>query len=156
MDVVQYMLFPLSSREESDRFVRDSMAESPDAPWRSIVRAIVHDGELAGLGGVVILRGEEEGEIWYLVRPDRWGRGIATEAARQLLVLGFRELGLHRVWATCLPENPASARVLEKIGMRREGFLVERLKIHGEWKSCFLYAILAREWGQTAQAASNA
>jgi RimJ/RimL family protein N-acetyltransferase len=55
-------------------------------------------------------------------------------------------MSLHRIWATCLPENPASARVLEKAGMRKEGFLVKNLKIHGEWKSSSLYAILAEEW----------
>ena len=60
-------------------------------------------------------------------------------------------MSLHRIWATCLPENPASARVLERAGMRKEGFLVKNLKIHGEWKSSFLYAILAEEWSESAQ-----
>ncbi len=147
MDVVQHMLFPVCSREESEKFVADSIAESPSEPWRSIVRAIeCPAGSLVGLCGVVILRGAEEGEIWYLVDPEFWGRGIATEAARRLLALGFGELGLHRIWATCLPENPASFRVLEKAGMRKEGFQVKNLKIHGAWKSSFLYAILAEEF----------
>jgi [ribosomal protein S5]-alanine N-acetyltransferase len=148
MDVVRHMLFSLCSREESEKFLRDALLESPADPWRSIVRAITLGplGDLVGLCGVVILRGAQDGEIWYLVQPESWGRGIATEAARRLLDLGFGELGLHRLWATCLPENPASARVLEKIGMRKEGFLVENLKIHGVWKSCFLYAMLAWEW----------
>jgi RimJ/RimL family protein N-acetyltransferase len=99
---------------------------------------------------VAILRGAEEGEIWYLVEPESWGKGIATEAAKHLLDFGFGELGLHRIWATCLPENPASARVLEKAGMRKEGFLVGNLKIHGVWKSSFLYAMLAEEWSRAS------
>jgi len=148
MDVVRHMLFPLCSREDSEKFLRDSMLESPSDPWRSIVRAIcLAPGEdLVGLCGVVILRGAEEGEIWYLVSPQHWGRGIAAQAAKLLLRFAFSELGLHRAWASCLPENPASVRVLEKAGMRKEGFLVENLKIHGVWKSSFLYAILADEW----------
>jgi len=148
MDVVRHMLLPLCSREESEKFLRDSLLESPSDPWRSIVRAISDcaSGSLVGLCGVVILRGAEEGEIWYLVNPECWGRGVATEAAKQLLALGFGELGLHRIWATCLPENPASARVLEKVGMRKEGFLLKNLKIHGVWKSSSLYAMLAEEW----------
>jgi RimJ/RimL family protein N-acetyltransferase len=60
-------------------------------------------------------------------------------------------MSLHRIWATCLPENPASACVLEKAGMRKEGFLVKNLKIQGEWKSSFLYAILAEEWSESAR-----
>jgi ribosomal-protein-alanine N-acetyltransferase len=148
MDVVRHMLLPLCSREESEKFLRDSLLESPSDPWRSIVRAVSDSlrGDLVGLCGVVILRGAEEGEIWYLVAPESWGKGIATEAAKRLLDFGFGELGLHRIWATCLPENPASARVLEKVGMRKEGFLVKNLKIHGVWKSSFLYAMLAEEW----------
>jgi RimJ/RimL family protein N-acetyltransferase len=101
---------------------------------------------LVGLCGLVILRGAADGEIWYLVSPGWWGRGIATQAATQLLQLGFAEMHLHRIWATCLPENPASRRVLEKAGMRQEGFLVKNLKIHGVWRSSFLYAILDEEW----------
>jgi [ribosomal protein S5]-alanine N-acetyltransferase len=152
MDVVRHMLLPLCSREESEKFLRDSLLESPTDPWRSIVRAISDSprSDLVGLCGVVILRGAEEGEIWYLVEPESWGNGIATEAAKHLLDFGFGELGLHRIWATCLPENPASARVLEKVGMRKEGFLVKNLKIHGVWKSSFLYAMLAEEWSRTS------
>ena len=100
MDVVRYMLLPACSREESEKFLRNSLQESPSDPWRSIVRAIragPHD-DLVGLCGVVILRGAEEGEIWYLVEPESWGKGIATEAARHLLDFGFGELGLHRIW----------------------------------------------------------
>ena len=66
---------------------------------------------------MVILRGAKEGEIWYLVEPESWGKGIATESVNHLLNFGFGELGLHRIWATCLPENPASARVMEKVGV---------------------------------------
>ena len=150
MDVVRYMLFPLCTREDSERFVADSIAPPANSPWRSIVRMILADGELVGLCGISILRGAEEGEIWYLVRPECQGRGIATEAARQALGLGFAEFGLHRLWATCLPENPGSARVLEKLGMRREGLQVRNLRIHGEWKSSFLYAILEDEWRAAA------
>ncbi len=73
-----------------------------------------------------MLRGAEEGEIWYLVNPACWRRGIATEFA--------------------LPQNPAAVRVLEKAGMRKEGLLLKNLKIHGGWKSSYLYAMLAEEW----------
>jgi ribosomal-protein-alanine N-acetyltransferase len=148
MDVVRHMLFSVYSRAESNKFVRDSLAESPaESCWKSIVRAVSdgRTGSLLGLGGLVIMRGAEEGEMWYLVDPDSWGKGIATEAATRLLDLGFGELGLHRIWASSLPENPASGRVLEKAGMRNEGFLVRNLRIHGVWKSSFLYAMLAEE-----------
>jgi len=149
VEVVRHMLLPLCSQEESEKFLRDSLADSTSDPWRSVVRAICDGptGNVVGICGVVILRGAEEGEIWYLVSPESWGRGFATAAVRQLLDFGFQQLKLHRIWATSLPENPASGRVLEKVGMRKEGFLVKNLKIHGVWKSSSLYAMLAEEWG---------
>ena len=101
---------------------------------------------LVGLCGIAILQGSEQGEIWYLVRPDHWGRGIAQLAAAELLRIGFSELSLHRIFAMCLPENPASSRVLERIGMRKEGYQVKNLKIHGVWHDSYLYAILRAEW----------
>jgi len=148
LDVVRYMRFPVCSREESEQFLRDSRAESDSAAGTSIVRAICDcsGGGLVGLCGLAMVRGPEEGEIWYLLAREEWGKGYATAAARQLLKMGFREFGLHRIWATCLPENPASGRVLEKAGMRREGLLVKRERIHGEWRDCWLYAMVEEEF----------
>lgn len=139
MEVVRHMLLPLCSRQESEKFLTESLIESPSSPWRSIVRAIVSGlgDELVGLCGVVNLRGNSDGEIWYLINPESWGQGIATRAVRQLLQLGFSEMGLHRIWATCLPENPASARVLEKVGMRKEGFLVKTLRFTESGEAAF-------------------
>lgn len=62
-----------------------------------------------------------EGEIGYIVNPAYWGKGIATEAAKLLIEFGFDQLNLHRIFATCDPRNIESSRVLEKIGMIKEG-----------------------------------
>ena len=59
---------------------------------------------------------------------------------------GFRELRLHRIWADCDPANVPSCRVLEKLGMRREGHFRENAWIKGEWVDSLIYAILDREW----------
>ncbi len=65
------------------------------------------------------------GEIAYGTSPAYWGRGFATEVARLLLGFGFDALNLHRITGTCDPRNVASARVLEKVGMRYEGRMRE-------------------------------
>jgi RimJ/RimL family protein N-acetyltransferase len=146
-DVVRYMLFPLCSREETERFLHETIDEPVVAAWQSSVRAIAGpSSDLVGLCGIAILRGSEEGEIWYLVNPACQGQGLATAAVAELIELGFKELHLHRIWASCLPGNPASVRVLEKLGLRREGLRIRNLKIHGEWRDSYLYAILAEEW----------
>jgi RimJ/RimL family protein N-acetyltransferase len=146
------MLLPhCETLEESRKCLDELMSETPGGAWSSVVRAIevLDCTPLIGLCGIAILHGSEQGEIWYLVRPDQWGRGIAQVAAGQLLRIGFSELNLHRMFATCLPENPASSRVLEKIGMRKEGYQAKNLKIHNVWHDSHLYAILREEW-QTA------
>jgi len=85
-------------------------------------------------------------DIGYEFKPDYWGHGYATEAARELLRFGFEELQLHRITAECIADNVASARVLEKIGMRLEGRLQEKEYFKGRWWDHLWYGILAQEW----------
>ena len=87
-----------------------------------------------------------QGEIGFIVHPDHQGLGYATEAGRVLLRLAFEDLKLHRVVGQLEARNAASARVLEKLGMRREAHLVENEWVKGEWQSEIVYAILDREW----------
>lgn len=83
---------------------------------------------------------------WVIGRPHQ-GRGYATEAARALLRHAFETLGCHRVLATCQPENPASWRVMEKLGMRREAHFHKVLpRDAGAWWDEYVYALLAEEY----------
>lgn len=88
----------------------------------------------------------KQGEIGFVFHPDHQGRGYATEAGRLLLDLAFREYGLHRLVGRLESRNTGSARVLERLGMRREADLVENEWVKGEWQSETIYAILDREW----------
>jgi RimJ/RimL family protein N-acetyltransferase len=85
-------------------------------------------------------------EIGYFMHRAAWGQGYASEAARELLRLGFDDLHLHRIYAGCLATNTGSARVMEKIGMQQEGHLREAQWANTGWGDTLLYAILAREW----------
>ncbi len=77
------------------------------------------------------------------------GRGYATEAARALVAYSFETLRAHRVIATCQPENPASWRVAEKLGLRREGHFRSCLyQAPGVWWDEYFYALLAEEYGK--------
>jgi len=87
-----------------------------------------------------------QGEIGFIAHPAHHGHGYATEAARPLLRFAFETLGLHRVVGRLEPRNVASARVLEKLGMRLEAHLVENEWVKDEWQSELVYAMLAREW----------
>ncbi|MFC4118105.1 GNAT family N-acetyltransferase [Nonomuraea zeae] len=87
-----------------------------------------------------------QGEIGYVLHPDHHGHGYAPEAARALLHLGFTDLRLHRITGRLDARNTASARVLEKIGMRHEATLIDNEIVKGEWASETIYAILETEW----------
>ena len=100
--------------------------------------------------GEVVLRWTSEasrqGEIGWSLHPDAQGKGYATEAARELLRLGFEELGLHRIVAECDPRNDGSIRVMERLDMRREADHVESMWLKGEWVGSTVFAILEQEW----------
>ncbi len=66
-------------------------------------------------------------------------RNLETWFGKQLFVRSGNRIAL-------IPQNPASAKVLKKAGMRREGYLRKHLRVHGEWHDSFLYAILREEW----------
>lgn len=86
-------------------------------------------------------------EIGWVIDPRQQRRGYASEAARALVGYGFATLGLHRIIATCQPENPASYRVMERIGMRREGYFRQCIaRDDGSWWDELFYAILRDEW----------
>ena len=74
------------------------------------------------------------------------GKGYATEATRSIVEFGFQELKLHRVSSWCIADNVASARVLEKVGLRQEGRLRENEYFKGRWWDTLLYGLLDSEW----------
>lgn len=84
-------------------------------------------------------------ELGYWVVPDEQGNGYATEIARLAVEYAFDQRGLHKVLARVLDWNDASARVLEKLGFRREGRLREHYYVDGERVDADLYALLATE-----------
>ena len=90
----------------------------------------------------------QQGEIGYALHRDFWGQGIATEAARSLVGFGFTEMGIHRAWGECRPENIGSIRVLQKLGMIQEGYLRENRWFKGRWWDTLIFGVLEREWKQ--------
>jgi RimJ/RimL family protein N-acetyltransferase len=93
------------------------------------------------------------GDVGYVLDRQHWGHGYMTEATRALVGFGFGRLALHRIWAACDVDNHASARVLEKLGMRREGHLRQSRRQQGEWRDSYLYAILEPDWRERSRPA---
>jgi [ribosomal protein S5]-alanine N-acetyltransferase len=107
-------------------------------------------GKLCGACGLVINANDANAELGYWIAAPYWGRGYATEAAREVVRYGFEELRLHRVYAAHFGNNPASGRVLAKIGMSYEGTLREHHRKYGDYEDRVAYGLLVGEW-RTAQ-----
>lgn len=99
-------------------------------------------GRLVGSAEVSVESTEHaRGELGFMFDPSCWGRGFATEATRGLMSFGFDELGLHRIAATCHPDNVASSRVLEKAGMTYEGRMRGHMRVRDGWRDSLLYSV---------------
>jgi RimJ/RimL family protein N-acetyltransferase len=117
----------------------------------------VEERESGALVGDVVLfwRSETDraGEVGYIFDPRFSGRGYATEAVDALLALGFDGLGLHRIAARIDERNSASARVVERLGFRREACLVESEWFKDEWTTLLIYGLLETEWRERSASA---
>jgi RimJ/RimL family protein N-acetyltransferase len=88
-----------------------------------------------------------EAELGWVFTPEQGGNGLATEAVEEVLRICFEDLGLRRVVADCFDGNEPSWRLMERVGMRREGHAV-RESLHREhgWLDRYSYALLADDW----------
>jgi RimJ/RimL family protein N-acetyltransferase len=104
------------------------------------------DAVLMGAIGINPVVAHYRAEIGYWLGVAYWNQGFMSEAARRVTAFGFAELGLHRVQATCYARNPASARVMEHLGMQREGLLRGYVWKDGVPEDALMYAILRENW----------
>ena len=114
-------------------------------PAKEIVFAITTrpGGELIGTMGLGEIDHEHcQAEMGFWIGVDWWGKGYATEAAQAVVRCGFEELKLNRIYAHYMVRNAASGRVLEKIGMKQEGLLRQRVRKWGVFEDVVLLAVL--------------
>jgi [ribosomal protein S5]-alanine N-acetyltransferase len=119
---------------------------------RGVTLAIARREAPDGLLGTVSLRRyarDRRAELGYWLTATAWGNGYATEAAFAVVDLGFRELGLARIYAQVLDGNAASVRVLEKLGMIEEGTKRRHVKKGGALHDVVFYGLLRDEWAET-------
>ena len=113
--------------------------------------AIVLNGRVIGGTGLRISERDQIGELGYAIARTHWGMGITTEASRAVMDWGFRKLALHKVFARADLRNMASWRVMEKLGMTREGVLRSHTRLGDEHFDDVYYGILRDEWQQTIE-----
>ncbi len=102
--------------------------------------------QLLGAVGLTITQRFNRAELGYWVGQPFWGQGYATEAARAIVNYGFEALNLNKVTASHMTRNPASGRVMEKIGMKKEGLLKQHALKWDQFVDLAVYGILAVDW----------
>ncbi|MCO5972459.1 GNAT family N-acetyltransferase [Actinoallomurus soli] len=149
-EVARYLYWDARGRDEVREALQRKIASSVIGDENGGLQLAVVLPESGTLVGDVVLmwtsREHRQGEIGYVFHPDHGGRGYATEAAEVMLRLGFEGLGLHRLVGRLDGRNTASARVLERLGMRREAHLIQNEIVKGEWTDEVIYAMLKDEW----------
>ncbi|MEV0717319.1 GNAT family N-acetyltransferase [Asanoa sp. NPDC050611] len=144
-EVTRYTEWGPNTPADTAAFLRDAVRDAGRRPRIRFALAVTDRADQTLIGSVELrvtnVAYQQAGTGYALARP-RWGEGLATEAAAAMLRLGFDQLGLHKIIATCDPDNAGSARVLTKIGMRQEGHLRDHVLIHGHWHDRLLFSAL--------------
>lgn len=144
-EVVRYEPYRPLTREEAEK---EAARRAEDENFWAVC---LPDGTL--IGNLYFSKGEfDTWELGYVFHRAYWGNGYALESARALLRHGFEALGAHRVTALCNPENQPSWRLMERLGMRREGHLLQNVFFFRDgqdnplWQDTYQYAILKAEF----------
>tara|TARA_R110000737_G_scaffold17480_1_gene35177 strand:- start:5865 stop:6416 length:552 start_codon:yes stop_codon:yes gene_type:complete len=128
--------------------LKDRIKDNKKEPFQNYTFAIEEKrtGKFIGMFGLFLGRPKQQrAEVWYKFHPDFWGKGLATESVHCVLDYCFDEMKLHRVEAGCAVENLASVRVLEKVGMTREGMARKILPLDSGWSDGYSFGILSSD-----------
>jgi RimJ/RimL family protein N-acetyltransferase len=148
-EVARYQGWETFSAEEADTFLAKQDATEPGTPgsWFEIAMEEKASGTMVGDCALHVRADDpRQGEVGFTVSPAHQRRGLASEAVAAVLDYAFGTLGLHRIIAVTDARNAASAALLERIGMRREGHFIQNIWFKGAWCDEFQYAVLAEEW----------
>jgi len=130
---------------ETKKLILSWIAENKQQDIKNFTFAIQlnNNADFIGLAGLKLSSKKyRRGEIWYKIHKNFWRKGYATEAVNLLLDYGFQQLELHRIQAGCALDNLGSIKVLEKVGMIKEGRGRQVLPLKNGWSDNFEFAIL--------------
>lgn len=146
-EVSRFMFYGPRDQQDTYDYVQRMLRSQTEVPRRTWELAVTRatDGHLIGACDLT-LEDDRTADLGYILAHDAWGQGYATEIARTLLRAGFEQLGLQRIFALCAVQHRASARVLEKAGLRRETTLYGYTEAKGRSWDMARYALTDHEW----------
>ncbi len=143
--------FEPRTREQVATFLANSARQAREEPRVEYALAVALIGSDEAIGSARLAVGEHRsGQFGIALRADRWGQGLGLEAVQLLLDLGFRQLGLHRIWGARAPHNTVSERLMSKLGMVEEGRIRDHVFVRGAWRDSIVHSILEHEWSGVA------
>lgn len=145
-EAARHLSFEPRTAKQVEGIIKAAMQSATAEPRSEYALAVAgKDEEL--IGSARLATGEHQSaQIGFALRPDRWGQGKGLETVRLLQHLGFRELGLHRIWGARSPLNQASARTMHAAGMIEEGTMRGHLFTRGAWRDSVVHSILREEF----------
>ncbi|MDX6743627.1 GNAT family protein [Actinocorallia sp. A-T 12471] len=149
--VTEHLSFTPRDREQVAKTIATVRAAALQTPRTEYSLAIARsdDGECVGFARLAVdgtHPGQSSAQLGFALRRDAWGQGFGTEAVTHLIDLGFRALGLYRLWGARSPDNTASARLMAKLGMVEEGRIRAHVNIAGTWRDSVVHSLLEPEW----------
>ncbi|HVP67952.1 MAG TPA: GNAT family protein [Anaeromyxobacteraceae bacterium] len=148
-EVVRHLDWGPNTEQETRAEVEASVARRTSIPRVEffLAAALRTSGEVIGVSGLTLAANNPAAaSLAYTFERRHWGQGYATETASEMMRFGFENLNLHRIGAECDVENTGSIRILEKVGMKREGHVRGHRRARGAWRDSFVYGILRPEW----------
>ena len=148
-EVCRYLLHEPRDEAEVRARIAETFATAPAHDGDDLQLAVESQGRVIGEVNLhLVSTVHRQAEIGWVFNPEHQGHGFATEAATALLETAFTDWGVHRAFAQLDPRNVASARLCDRLGMRREALLREESWFKGQWGDLAIYAILATEWAR--------
>ncbi len=145
-DVCQYADWGPNSVAETEAFLREAALESVTPPRTSYTLAIERKSDTRLIGSCAVWLESEKharGALGFVLHPEVWRQGFATEVATLLIGLGYERLGCERIEATCRPDNVGSRKALERAGFALEGVLRRHVCIEGQRQDSLILSVLS-------------
>jgi RimJ/RimL family protein N-acetyltransferase len=143
----RHLSFEPRTIEQVERIVTNAIDSATADPRTEYMLAVEDLASAELVGSARLALGDyDSGQIGFALRPDQWGHGKGTDTVLLLQELGFRELGLHRIWGARSPLNNASARTMLTAGMVKEGTIRGHLFTRGAWRDSIVHSILSEEY----------
>ena len=143
-EVTKYQTWKTQSNEETKQFLREVINQDSNVVYNVLVNP--DTDKVIGTIQLVIDEVNKSAEIEFIIHPNYWNNGIATNIAKTIIKYAFKVLKLNRVAASIDSNNTAARMVLQNLEMKLEGALRENRLVDGEYRDTLSYAILRSEY----------